>query len=122
VDSANRCAKLVFSRGCPHVRSLAQLRDHNSRELHSSYLARGQQTTSPADPSFKTEGHKSQKQHKKKASRELSDDQRDWLNNDVPYIITAAERAAYLQLGTNEERDQFIEHFWDLRKSRAGAG
>jgi hypothetical protein len=47
----------------------------------------GQQTTSPADQSFKTEGHKSQKQHKKKATKELSNDQRDWLNNDVPYII-----------------------------------
>jgi len=82
----------------------------------------GQQTTSPADPSFKTEGHKSQKQHKKKATKELSDDQRDWLNNDVPYIITPAERAAYLQLGTNEERDQFIEHFWDLRNPEPELG
>jgi GWxTD domain-containing protein len=82
----------------------------------------GPQTTSPADPSFKTEHHKSQKQHKKKASKELSDDQRDWLNNDVPYIITAAERAAYLQLGSNEERDQFIEHFWDLRNPEPELG
>jgi GWxTD domain-containing protein len=82
----------------------------------------GQQTTSPADPSFKTEDHKSQKQHKKKATKELSNDQRDWLNNDVPYIITPAERAAYLQLGTNEERDQFIEHFWDLRNPEPELG
>jgi GWxTD domain-containing protein len=82
----------------------------------------GQQTTSPADPSFKTEDHKSQKQHKQKATKELSNDQRDWLNNDVPYIITPAERAAYLQLGTNEERDQFIEHFWDLRNPEPELG
>ena len=81
----------------------------------------GQQTTSPGDPSFKTEGHKSQKQ-KQKATKELSNDQRDWLDNDVPYIITPAERAAYLQLGTNEERDQFIEHFWDLRNPEPELG
>ncbi len=79
------------------------------------------QQTSPGDPSFKTEGHKSQKQ-KKKASKELSNDQRDWLDNDVPYIITPAERAAYVQLGTNEERDQFIEHFWDLRNPEPELG
>ena len=82
----------------------------------------GQQTTSPGDPSFKTAGHKSQKQQRKKATKELSNDQRDWLNNDVPYIITPAERAAYLQLGTNEERDQFIEHFWDLRNPEPELG
>jgi len=82
----------------------------------------GQQTTSPGDPSFKTEGRKSQKQQKKKAAKELSNDQRDWLDNDVPYIITPAERAAYLQLGTNEERDQFIEHFWDLRNPEPDLG
>jgi GWxTD domain-containing protein len=82
----------------------------------------GQQTTSPGDPSFKTAGQKSQKQQRKKATKELSNDQRDWLNNDVPYIITPAERAAYLQLGTNEERDQFIEHFWDLRNPEPELG
>ena len=82
----------------------------------------GQRTTSPGDRSFKTEGHKSQKQQEKKATKELSNDQRDWLDNDVPYIITPAERAAYLQLGSNEERDQFIEHFWDLRNPEPELG
>ena len=82
----------------------------------------GRQTTSPGDPSFKTQGDKSQKQQKKKAAKELSNDQRDWLDRDVPYIITPAERAAYLQLGTNQERDQFIEHFWDLRNPEPELG
>src|SRR5258708_943455 len=82
----------------------------------------GQRTTSPGDRSFKTEGHKSQKQQKKKATKELSNDQRDWLDNDVPYIITPAERAAYLQLGSNEERDQFIEHFWQVRNADPDLG
>ena len=52
----------------------------------------------------------------------MFNDQRDWLNNDVPYIITPAECAAYLQLGTNEERDLFIEHFWDLRNPEPELG
>src|SRR6202035_3893027 len=39
-----------------------------------------------------------------------------WLNEDVIYIISPEERTAFLQLATNEEREQFIEQFW-LRRS-----
>ena len=38
-----------------------------------------------------------------------------WLKDEVPDIITEDERRAFLQLGTNEEREQFIESFWDRR-------
>jgi GWxTD domain-containing protein len=38
------------------------------------------------------------------------------LNEDVVYIISPEERTAFLQLETNEEREQFIEQFW-LRRS-----
>src|ERR1700719_4497391 len=79
------------------------------------FLSLGSQTNSFLDPSLKTPDGKSQKSQGKKANKELSEDQRDWLENDVPDIITPAERSAYLELGTNEERDQFREHFWELR-------
>lgn len=35
-----------------------------------------------------------------------------WLDNDVLYIITPEERAAFKKLQTDEEREQFIEQFW----------
>jgi GWxTD domain-containing protein len=35
-----------------------------------------------------------------------------WLEEDVAYIITDAERGAFLTLNSNEEREQFIEQFW----------
>lgn len=35
-----------------------------------------------------------------------------WLNQDVVYIITTEERAAFLKLTADEERDKFIEQFW----------
>jgi GWxTD domain-containing protein len=35
-----------------------------------------------------------------------------WLDQDVAYIITSGERAAFLKLTTNEEREHFIEQFW----------
>jgi TonB family protein len=41
-----------------------------------------------------------------------SDPYTKWLNEDVVYIIGDAERAAFLKLPTNEEREYFIEQFW----------
>ena len=38
-----------------------------------------------------------------------------WLDQDVAYIITAAERCAFGRLQTDYEREQFIERFWDRR-------
>jgi GWxTD domain-containing protein len=40
-----------------------------------------------------------------------------WLTEEVPYIITDVERAAFQRLTTNEEREQFIEEFWRRRNS-----
>ncbi len=38
-----------------------------------------------------------------------------WLDNDVAYIITKEERKAFMQLVTDEERENFIENFWRRR-------
>jgi GWxTD domain-containing protein len=35
-----------------------------------------------------------------------------WLDEDVAYIITDEEKAAFKALKTDEEREQFIEQFW----------
>src|SRR5499425_420875 len=59
---------------------------------------------------------KQQKQKMKKTLKELDTPYRTWLEEDVVYIITPEERSAFLQLETNEEREQFIEQFW-LRRS-----
>lgn len=77
--------------------------------------ANGQQTAPTGDRPLKSLNERTQKQQKKKVLRELGFGYLDWLYNDVPYIITPDERAAFLKLGTNEEREQFIEHFWQLR-------
>src|SRR5271166_3610422 len=59
---------------------------------------------------------KDQKQKMKKTLKELDNSFKTWLNEDVVYIISPEERTAFLQLATNEEREQFIEQFW-LRRS-----
>ena len=52
----------------------------------------------------------------KRTYKELDNSFKTWLNEDVVYIISPEERTAFLQLQTNEEREQFIEQFW-LRRS-----
>lgn len=38
-----------------------------------------------------------------------------WLNEDVLWIITPEERAAFLQLSKDADRDHFVEEFWRRR-------
>jgi GWxTD domain-containing protein len=55
------------------------------------------------------------KKNLKELYNELSTPYKKWLNEDVVYIITPEERQAFLHLQTNEEREQFIEQFWQRR-------
>jgi len=71
------------------------------------------------DPNQLPVPQKLDKEHKRKMRKtlkELDTQYRQWLNEDVVYIISPEERQAFLQLDTNEEREQFIEQFW-LRRS-----
>ena len=42
-----------------------------------------------------------------------------WLNQDVVYIITDEEREVFSKLSTAEERDSFIDQFWQRRNASA---
>jgi GWxTD domain-containing protein len=62
-----------------------------------------------------------QRKRKQKAlERELQSPYRRWLNGPVGYIITPQERAAFLKLTTDAEREQFIESFWERRNPNPG--
>ena len=71
---------------------------------------------SPAEVPQNQKLTKEQKQKMKKTLKELDSPYKTWLNEDVIYIIAPEEKQAFLQLETNEEREQFIEAFW-LRRS-----
>jgi GWxTD domain-containing protein len=43
-----------------------------------------------------------------------------WLNEDVAYIITAEERANFRRLTTDQEREHFIQQFWERRDPTPG--
>ncbi|HYK40434.1 MAG TPA: GWxTD domain-containing protein, partial [Candidatus Eremiobacteraceae bacterium] len=70
----------------------------------------------PAAPVGPQKLTKDQKKKMGKALKELDKQYKEWLNEDVVYIISPDERTAFLRLDTNEEREQFIEQFW-LRRS-----
>jgi GWxTD domain-containing protein len=54
-------------------------------------------------------------QAKKKASRDLPPEFRQWLEEDVAYIITPKEKEVFLQLDNDRDRNIFIAAFWKQR-------
>ena len=77
--------------------------------------AQTQAADQPADPLKRAPNEKQKKKNEKALKIELSKPYRKWLDEDVPYIITDEERAAFKQLSNDEERDNFIEAFWQRR-------
>ncbi len=46
---------------------------------------------------------------------------RDWLEKDVVYIISKEEKDAFLRLARDEDRDKFMEEFWEIRNPTPGS-
>jgi len=64
------------------------------------------------DPLKQPISAKQKKANEKSLHQELEQTYKKWLDQDVVYIITDQERAAFMKLSNDEERDQFIEQFW----------
>jgi len=58
---------------------------------------------------------KQKKENAKALKQEISKTYKKWLDEDVVWIISDDERKAFKQLSNDEERDQFIEAFWQRR-------
>src|ERR1043166_4376489 len=84
--------------------------------LPPSMAQQAQQAPDPKDLPAPQKLTKEQKRKMGRALKELDAQYKQWLNEDVVYIISPEERTAFLQLSTSEEREQFIEQFW-LRRS-----
>src|SRR6266849_135243 len=66
----------------------------------------------PQDTAARPLTSKEVKKRERKLRKELGGEDKVWLMEEVPDIITEDERRAFLELGTAEEREQFIEIFW----------
>jgi len=51
----------------------------------------------------------------------LSERYSQWLNQDVVYIITDEERKEFLKLTSDNDRDKFMEDFWETRNPLRGS-
>jgi GWxTD domain-containing protein len=67
------------------------------------------------DPLKRPTNEKQRQKNARGLKQELSKTYKKWLEEDVIYIITDEERAAFKQLSNDEERDNFIEAFWQRR-------
>ena len=98
-----------------------QPKDQSKDEAQSSQPSTDKAATAQAQPADAVDPLKrptDEKQRKKNAralKQELSKPYKKWLDEDVAYIITDEERAAFKQLSNDEERDNFIEAFWQRR-------
>ncbi len=74
-----------------------------------------EKTVPNVDPLKRPLTDKQKKQNSKSLKVELSKTYKKWLDEDVRWIITDEEQKAFKLLSNDEERDQFIEGFWQRR-------
>ena len=75
----------------------------------------GQGQGQEADPMRRQLSDKERYRAQKELRRELKGPYKTWLNEEVPYIISDDERKAFMSLANDEEREAFIENFWQRR-------
>jgi len=46
----------------------------------------------------------------------------DWLTGPTSYLLTRPEREAFLHLATDQEREAYVERFWELRNPEPNSG
>jgi len=90
------------------VFAVAQQTDQNQNPPDTKKTSTAPQRETISRPLSERE----KKKREEKLRKELETPYRKWLNEDVAYIITDEERAAFKRLQTDEEREQFIEQFW----------
>ncbi len=96
--------------GCATA-ALAQTAKNNKTDANPT-ASGAQQNGQEVDPLKRPLSEKQKKEQQKALKQELGKTYKKWLDEDVRWIITDEEKAAFKQLSNDEERDQFIEAFW----------
>ena len=89
--------------------------DPKATDKSDSEKPAAKQAPDAVDPLKRPADEKTRKKNSRALKQELSKPYKKWLDEDVAYIITDEERAAFKQLSNDEERDNFIEAFWQRR-------
>lgn len=64
---------------------------------------------------------KQEKRRQKAIRKEMESAYKKWISGPIGYIITPEERSAFKKLSTDDEREQFIEQFWERRNPNPGS-
>jgi GWxTD domain-containing protein len=114
----NRCSAVVLAGGMSlGFAAVSRAQDPQAQDKD----AKGSDNNSAAAPGSQVDPlkrpipDKQRKANAKALKIELSKTYRKWLDEDVRWIITDQEKSAFMQLSNDEERDQFIEAFWQRR-------
>jgi GWxTD domain-containing protein len=110
MDRSVRTFLLTVAAGALILSPAAYVRASQEQDQQSQPAPDDQQ----AQKSSKKSGKDKQK-NDNQLKKELESPYRKWLDEDVVYIISPEERHSFLHLATNEEREQFIEAFWQRR-------
>jgi GWxTD domain-containing protein len=91
------------------------------RKPVTALLAQAQRTTPLPPPAQSVEQQlRDALQREDRTPTNLTNPYKKWLNEDVAYIITDEERAAFKAATSREELEQFIEQFWQRRDPTPG--
>jgi GWxTD domain-containing protein len=96
------------------IASLAAPRQENKSATQNDAKS-ASDSTQEVDPLKRPPSDKQRKENAKALKQELGKSYKKWLDEDVRWIISDQERQAFKQLSNDEERDQFIESFWQRR-------
>jgi len=107
---SNRPTFLAVALAC----GLIPVSAHRAVAQSSSPNAQNQQDEEQ-DPLKRPRSDKEQFQAQSELRKELKGAYKTWLDQDVAYIITDEERKAFKNLSNDEEREAFIEAFWQRR-------
>jgi GWxTD domain-containing protein len=97
----------------PMVAGLSGLRGQQTNS--SSGVTQVPPATEKPDPMKRRLGDRERIQQQKDLKEELKGQYKNWLEQDVRWIITPTEEEAFKHLSNDEERDSFIENFWQRR-------
>jgi GWxTD domain-containing protein len=89
-----------------------------AQDQPSQPAASGDQNATPdnqVDPLKRPLSDKERFKQQKELKQELKGPYKKWVDEDVRWIITDQELKAFKSLSNDEERDNFIENFWQRR-------
>ncbi len=75
----------------------------------------------PQDKEKAEKPSRAERRRQREIQKEMESAYRKWLEQEVPYVITDEERAAFKKLTTDDEREQFVEQFWERRNPNPGS-